>query len=29
MDEPARPKPLHPILIEGIGPIPVIGKGYE
>ena len=27
--EPARPKPLHPIVIEGIGPIPLIGKGYE
>jgi len=24
-----RPKPLHPIVIEGIGPIPLIGKGYE
>ena len=23
-----RPKPLHPIVIEGIGPIP-LGKGYE
>ncbi len=27
--EPARPKPPHPILIEGIGPIPLLGKGYE
>jgi hypothetical protein len=27
--EPARPKPLHPIVIEGVGPIPLIGKGYE
>ena len=27
--EPAEPKPLHPIVIEGIGPIPLIGKGYE
>jgi hypothetical protein len=28
-DKPGRPKPLHPIVIEGIGPIPLIGKGYE
>jgi hypothetical protein len=27
--EPAKPKPLHPIVIEGIGPIPLIGRGYE
>jgi hypothetical protein len=26
--KPGRPKPLHPIVIEGIGPIP-LGKGYE
>jgi hypothetical protein len=26
--KPAKPKPLHPIVIEGIGPIP-LGKGYE
>jgi hypothetical protein len=27
--KPGRPKPLHPIVIEGIGPIPLLGKGYE
>jgi hypothetical protein len=27
--KPGRQKPLHPIVIEGIGPIPLIGKGYE
>jgi hypothetical protein len=26
--KPAQPKPLHPIVIEGIGPMP-LGKGYE
>jgi hypothetical protein len=27
--KPAKPKPLHPIVIEGIGPIPLVGRGYE
>ena len=27
--KPGRPKPLHPIVIEGIGPIPLVGRGYE
>ena len=27
--KPGRPKPLHPIVIEGIGSMPLIGKGYE
>ena len=27
--KPGRQKPLHPIVIEGIGPIPLIGKSYE
>jgi hypothetical protein len=27
--EPARPKPLHPIVIEGIGSILLVGDRYE
>ena len=27
--KPGKPKPLHPIVIEGIGPITLVGKGFE